>query len=682
LSETTENELRAVSMSPWVRGARRALLLLAVSCGAATALPAVAEPIPVGDFFKPAEFSNLRVSPSGKRLSATVPGANGRLQLAVLDLQDLSKSKIVAAYADADVVGVAWVNDDRLVFSLYDSKHALAQQRGNGLFAVDALGSAVPRTLIRPQYREMGELSHITRRILDPNHALEALLRDGSNDVIVGQYLFGNTGELLNVNLLRLDTMTGITRSLSEGVPDGVTEWTLDWQGRPRAVIATQGDVETTYWKATPDAAWTQVAEARVFSDERPLNPIYVDAGNHLYASARVSTKEQTRSLVSIDMAAGLASKQPVLSAEGFDFTGSLVRNGQGTVLGVRYLTDARATYWFDAGMKKIQAQVDALLPGTNNALDCGNCDERAKVLVTSTSDREPGAYRLFDTATGKLIPIVESRPWIKPKTMALRDMARITARDGLDLPLYITRPAGQKGPLPMVVLVHGGPWVRGGEWGWYPESQFLASRGYVVVEPEFRGSTGFGFKHFHAGWKQWGLAMQDDVADAALWAVKQGYADPKRICIAGASYGGYATLMGLIRNPEIFRCGFEWVGVTDIDLMYSIDWSDSGDQFKRYGMPLLIGDRTKDAAQLAATSPIKLADKLTQPLLMAYGGVDVRVPIEHGTAFRDAVRKHNPNVEWIVYPNEGHGWLLPANNVDFWTRVERFLDKNLKNAP
>jgi len=247
---------------------------------------------------------------------------------------------------------------------------------------------------------------------------------------------------------------------------------------------------------------------------------------------------------------------------------------------------------------------------------------------------------------------------------------------------VYVTRPNGQKTPAATVVLVHGGPWVRGAEWAWRGEAQFLASRGYVVVEPEFRGSTGYGDRWYRAGWKQWGLAMQDDIADAALWAIKQGYADKARVAIAGASYGGYATLMGLIRNPEIFRCGVEWVGVTDIELMYSITWSDSSDQYQRFGMPVLIGDRVKDAAQLAATSPIKLAAKIDQPLLMAYGGLDRRVPIDHGTQMRDAVQKTNKAIEWMVYNNEGHGWVLPANNDDFWTRVETFLDRNLKVAP
>jgi dipeptidyl aminopeptidase/acylaminoacyl peptidase len=208
--------------------------------------------------------------------------------------------------------------------------------------------------------------------------------------------------------------------------------------------------------------------------------------------------------------------------------------------------------------------------------------------------------------------------------------------------------------------------------------AQFLASRGYVVIEPEFRGSTGYGFNLFHAGWKQWGLAMQDDVADATTWAVKQGWVDPTRICIGGASYGGYATLMGLIKNPELYQCGFEWVGVSDIDLMYSIHWSDSSDAWKHLGMPVLVGDPSADARQLEETSPLKQAARMQRPLLMAYGAKDYRVPIEHGSSFRDAVSRTNKNIEWVVYDDEGHGWTGLKTNVDFWTRVETFLSRHI----
>ncbi|HZV65025.1 MAG TPA: prolyl oligopeptidase family serine peptidase, partial [Telluria sp.] len=245
-------------------------------------------------------------------------------------------------------------------------------------------------------------------------------------------------------------------------------------------------------------------------------------------------------------------------------------------------------------------------------------------------------------------------------------------------IPAYLTVPAGAKKNLPMVVLVHGGPWLRGGTWSWNPEVQFLASRGYVVLQPEFRGSAGFGSRHFQAGWKQWGLAMQNDVADGARWAIASGLADPKRICIAGGSYGGYSALMGLINDPELFKCGIEWAGVTDIDLMYSVHWSDIPDDYKRHGMPALVGDRIGDAAQLKAASPLENAARIRQPLLMAYGGWDLRVPIVHGEKFRDAVRQRNNKVEWVVYPDEGHGWRKPENQVDFWTRVEAFLQRNL----
>jgi dipeptidyl aminopeptidase/acylaminoacyl peptidase len=200
------------------------------------------------------------------------------------------------------------------------------------------------------------------------------------------------------------------------------------------------------------------------------------------------------------------------------------------------------------------------------------------------------------------------------------------------------------------------------------------------VLEPEFRGSTGFGHAHFAAGHKQWGRAMQDDIADAARWAIAQGIADPKRICIAGASYGGYATLMGLAKDPDLFRCGVNWAGVTDLNLLYTGQWafSDLSEDYKAYGMPDLIGDPVKDADMLKASSPITHAARITQPLLMAYGAADRRVPLQHGLAFRDAVSSHNKQLEWVVYQDEEHGWSQAKTRIDFWGRVEKFLAKHI----
>jgi dipeptidyl aminopeptidase/acylaminoacyl peptidase len=262
------------------------------------------------------------------------------------------------------------------------------------------------------------------------------------------------------------------------------------------------------------------------------------------------------------------------------------------------------------------------------------------------------------------------------------QDFLRIKARDGLELPTYITKPKG-KGPWPTVVMVHGGPQVRGHQWGFNRTNQFLASRGYAVIETEFRLSKGYGTKLFKAGWKQWGLTMQDDVTDVTRWAIANNIADPKRIAIAGGSYGGYATMMGLVKEPELYKAGINIVGVTDIAMMYTIGWSDflsADSSWVKYGMPEWIGDRVKDDDQFTRTSPLKRAKEIKQPVLMAYGGDDLRVPLPHGEKMKDALlASGNKDVELIVYENEGHGFQLEKNNYDLWTRVEKFLARTLQ---
>jgi dipeptidyl aminopeptidase/acylaminoacyl peptidase len=245
---------------------------------------------------------------------------------------------------------------------------------------------------------------------------------------------------------------------------------------------------------------------------------------------------------------------------------------------------------------------------------------------------------------------------------------------------VWLTTPVGKAaGPRPAVVLVHGGPWLRGTDWQWDSDAQFLASRGYVVIEPEFRGSRGFGFDHFRKGWKNWGTTMQDDVADAARWAASQGIVDPKRICIGGGSYGGYATLMGAIRYPDLYRCGVAYVAVTDPRLMFANSWqNDSNREMREFTTPMMVGDPVKDAELLKAAAPVERANEIRIPILMAFGREDMRVPIEHGTRMRAAMRAAGHEPEYVVYEGEGHGWLKVENRIDFWTRVEKFLAKNL----
>jgi dipeptidyl aminopeptidase/acylaminoacyl peptidase len=309
--------------------------------------------------------------------------------------------------------------------------------------------------------------------------------------------------------------------------------------------------------------------------------------------------------------------------------------------------------------------------------------------LVQSYADRDPGQLWLYEAQQQRWQPLSPVMEGIAPERMARVVLERIKARDGRDLPVWLTLPhgvqPGQAGQaVPAVVLVHGGPWVRGGFWRWQPMEQFLASRGYLVISPEFRGSTGYGGAHYRAGWKQWGQAMQDDVADALLWAQSQGLAS-KNACIAGASYGGYSTLMGLVRHPELYRCGVAWVAVTDPFLYLKGSWwirDDISSQGREFRLPELVGDAEKDAAMLTAASPLAQAARIKAPLLLAMGESDLRVPIAHGERLRDALAAAGRPPEWVSYANEGHGWRQVSTQVDFARRVEHFLEKHLNSRP
>lgn len=386
------------------------------------------------------------------------------------------------------------------------------------------------------------------------------------------------------------------------------------------------------------------------------------------------------QAVFTFDYKTGKLSDKPIINTAGYDFNGTFIANSE-KVLGMEFSTDARSTLWFDPKMKALQERVDGLLKSTVNIISVAARSELPWVLVESYSDVQPAVWNLFNTETGAFQLIGESRPGIDPTQMATQQQITFKARDGLTVPALLTLPKGGGKNLPIVVLVHGGPWVRGSLWGWDAESQFLASRGYVVIEPAFRGTTGFGDKHYRAGWKQWGLAMQDDVADSVKWAISQGYADANRVCIAGASYGGYATLMGLIKHPELYKCGVNWVGVSDFELFVDGHWSFKSDMDqtnREFTLPELVGDLKKDAEQLRATSPLANASKLKRPLLMAYGGLDRRVPRFHGDKFYAAVKPTNPDVELIVYPEEGHGWVLPKTRNDFYGRMEAFLERHI----
>ncbi len=657
---------------------RLACNLLFAFAGALAALPAVAAdsaaPAPVERFFNHVGFSGAQLSPNGRFLAARVSRKDKHESLAVVDLSDKSV-KLVAGFSDIDIGDFSWVNDERLVFDVTDKDEAQGDiTRGAGLYAVNRDGSEYRQLVER---EESSSETGRTRLLPWNTDLLAGALPAGSSSVYVVSPELVKRGDIGAVELMQLDTRTGRVTTVQR--PANVNQWLLDAKGEP--LIATKHDKDkgALYYRDEATQKWRQLFEYNEFLDNKDtVTPVGFAPDGTLYVTARAG--QDKLALYRFDLATGRRAAEPLVELADYDFRGSLVMTDS-KLLGVRILTDARSTVWLDAGMKAVQQRIDALLPRTANLVSVAPRAETPWVLVESYSDVQPLFWNLFNTETGKLDRVGNSRDDIDPARMATQDAVRYKARDGLVIPAWLTLPKGKRKNLPLVVLVHGGPYVRGGEWGWHPDAQFLASRGYAVLEPEYRGSTGFGSKHYHAGWKQWGLKMQDDIADGAKWAIAEGIADPQRICIAGASYGGYATLMGLINDPGLYKCGIDWVGVTDIGLLANGHWSARSDMtvdYVKYGMPTLVGDLVKDADQLKKTSPLEQAARITQPLLLAYGGADVRVPIYHGRKFYDAVKATNKNVEMVVYEEEGHGWYLPKNRIDFWTRVEKFLEKNI----
>lgn len=655
---------------PFTRVCRAALLgLAALAAGGAQAAPALPA---IEHFFLNAPMGAAILSPDGRSLAIRLTVEGKRVGLAVADLNS-SKVATVAGFSDADVGQFRWVNDQRLVLSTTDTQAAVgARRHGPGLFAVDRDGANFTQLASRHTNgrRAAGILPWNT--VLLPQAGTQ-----DSNDIYVINGVGSYTGEFEHAELRRVDTRTG--RAVLVSAPENVYTFLLDQRGQPRIAIAAEQEMASVY-HLEAGGEWRKISSYNAYTGQAGgFQPLAFGPDGTFYVEA---TAGKDKSAVhAYDIKTGKLGSKPLIVSQEYDFDGQLVI-GKDRVLGARLVTDGESTIWFDDQMKAVQKLVDERLPSTINVVSVPTRAETPWVLVESYSDVQPKIFYLFDTQAKTLRIVGESRPAIVPSQMGQQDMVTYKARDGLNIPAWLTLPAGKpRSGLPMVVLVHGGPFMRGSTWGWDAERQFLASRGYAVLEPEFRGSTGFGWAHFRAGWKQWGVAMQDDIADGVRWAINQGIADPKRICIAGGSYGGYAALMGLVRDPELYQCAINWAGVSDINLMYDGHWSAVSDmpaRYRKYGMPELVGDQARDAAQLAATSPLVQAARVRKPLLMAYGEADQRVPIYHGKKFYAEVKKTNPDVEWVSYPMEGHGLNKPENRIDYWKRVEKFLERHI----
>jgi dipeptidyl aminopeptidase/acylaminoacyl peptidase len=347
-----------------------------------------------------------------------------------------------------------------------------------------------------------------------------------------------------------------------------------------------------------------------------------------------------------------------------------------GTAVESISLTDERSRLvWFDAEMKKHQDDIDAALKGRQNWITSKSRD-KSRMLIWTGGANDPGSYYVYQPAAGQMNRLAKINEKLSPKNLAPTRYVHYKARDGLDISAYLTLPQGrpEKG-LPLVIMPHGGPFDVRDELTFDPEVQLLANRGYAVLQPNFRGSGGYGKAFYEKGEGQWGRAMQDDLDDGMDWLVKQGTVDAKRVCIVGSSYGGYAALWGVTRNPERYRCAASFAGISDLkrQLRYQTCFLVS----ERYRKDWRNTVKGQENTNLDALSPLKLVAGLTRPVLLAHGDEDERVPYKQSSLYAEALKKAGKSHEFYTYKGEGHGFDDSANFKDWMDRLDAFLAKH-----
>ncbi len=340
------------------------------------------------------------------------------------------------------------------------------------------------------------------------------------------------------------------------------------------------------------------------------------------------------------------------------------------------YVTTKVEHKFFDAKTQEIYERIRAMVPGMEVSLQSATKAED-KFIVAASSDRTPGARYIYDAKADTLSKLAEINPKIPAADMAPMKPISYRSRDGLTIHGYLTLPVGREARnLACVVNPHGGPWARD-VWGYNPEVQFLANRGYCVLQMNFRGSTGYGRQFWEASFGQWGLKMQDDITDGAQWLIERGVADPKRLGIYGASYGGYATLAGVTYTPDLYAAAVDYVGVSNLfTFMNTIPpyWRPILPKFQD-----MVGHPEKDRARLTATSPALNSDRIKTPLFVVQGARDPRVNKAESDQMVEALRKRGIEVSYMVKDNEGHGFRNEENQFEFYDAMEAFLATHLK---
>ncbi len=633
------------------------------------------------EFFKQPQLTGVNISRSGKYIAASAPH-KGRLNLVVIDLET-RKGNLLTSFEDFDVLGARWVGEDRLVFSLgqANSPTGPGQFDGGGLFVIGRDGSNSRR--LAPTVRESRGNRQI-HRSLDFFRTIP-----GNTDEIIAE---GNMTSADSIDLYRLNLNNGRTTLLTSGRPVDLTyDWILDDKFVPRVVSSNVRDELTrvVHYRKSADAPWEEIARY-----SRDKGSVFVPlAFDSDFKTLQVATNKDRDTMAVFkynpetkkvgELIASHPRYDMGADSQGSGTGGVVVDPVTDKILGYTVVAAKPEVVWTDERYAKTQKTIDDALPGLVNSFSrIGG--ESKRLLVTSYSDTKSPRWYLLDEQKLTLEEVGAQRPWLDGKLVEQRPFLYKT-RDGLEIPGYLFLPKGYKEgtKLPTIVHIHGGPFARADFYGsgfGVREGQLFASRGYAVVVPNFRITPGLGNKIYTAGFGSVGKQMSEDHEDAFKWAIEQGYADPKRACISGASYGGFAGLHAMVKTPDLFKCAVAGLAVTDYE--YQLTTPDGDTAGNKPGVEFwksVIGAKDLSAQSVKDISPVYHASKIKGAVFLYAGRDDVRVPIDQIYRMDKALKATgNPAKAFVVKEKEGHGFGRAENNVDLYTQVLKFLEEQI----
>ena len=642
---------------------------LAAACLALCWMACASAQVDVDRYVKQDSYDRVKISPNGEFLALTMNLADRQILL----IQRRSDGKFTGKAAGLENSAVAdfwWVNDHRLVVAMAEKLGSRdAPQQTGELHGVNADGSGA-KLLVGSTNQDRsssGAVYDFTGSTWQFAELIDTLPKDPQKVLVsISDYAVEPT-----TRVARMDVDTGRTIDVATAPLKRAT-FASDGAGLVRfAEGKDRENYSRLLYRDNNDAEW------RVVNDERTSGLLEFPLGfsaDDKTAYLQVQHKTGPDSIVSFEPATG--KRVELLRDKLVDPDFLIYAQDELAPVGANFVSDRRYNVFFDetGADARLYRTLEAAFPGESVVVTSRTGDGKLALLQVS-SDTNAGDFYLYDTSDQSAKGLFSRRNWLDPKTMSPTRSVQFAARDGLQLHGFVTVPKGAGPGLPMVVLPHGGPFGVADTWDFDEDVQLLAEAGYAVLRVNFRGSGNYGRAFMHAGAREWGQRMQDDVTDATRWAITQGIADPKRICIYGASYGAYAAMMALAREPDLYRCGVGYVGVYDLPLMYR-EGARQATYVKNW-----FNDWLGKEATLAAVSPTQQAARMTQPVFLAAGGKDWRAPIAHSERMEKALKAAGRAPETLYFATEGHGFYTAAHRREFYAKLLKFLSHNIGGA-